>query len=106
MFIVRITRIVVFSGDIIDSVRITYLLSDSKIVTVQHGGGGGQVTLDVSLNGNFYFVLEHSKFLTPLGLQLIKKSLLFMVAGSIILSRSERKSMCPRLFTSLYLKLM
>jgi hypothetical protein len=106
VFIVRITKIVVYTGAIIDSVRITYLLSNGGSATVKHGGDGGKVGLDVSLNGNFYFVLEHSNLLTPLKLQPIRKSLLFMVAGSIILLRTERKSMCPRLLTSLYLKLI
>ena len=104
--IVRITKIVVFTGVIVDSVRITYLLSDNTNKTVQHGGNGGGPNLDVSLNRKFNFVLEYSNLLTPLALQLIKKSLLFMVAASITLVSTERKSMCPRLLTSLYLNLM
>ena len=65
--IVRITRIVVYAGAIIDSVRITYLLSGpgSPTATEQHGGNGGVVVLDVTLAGNFYLALEHSNLLTP-----------------------------------------
>jgi hypothetical protein len=65
--IVRITRIVVYAGAIIDSVRITYQLAllGSPPVTEKHGGDGGVVALDVTLAGNFYFVLEHSNLLTP-----------------------------------------
>jgi hypothetical protein len=99
----RITRVVVYTGAIVDSVRITYQTTGGP-KTVQHGGNGGLPTLDFSLTGNFYFALELSNLLTPLALQLIRRLLLFMVATSIILVYTERKSTCPRLFTSQYYK--
>jgi len=42
----RITRIAVFIGEIVDSVRITYEVENASApITVQHGGpGGGQAT--------------------------------------------------------------
>ena len=53
--IVRITNITVYSGSIIDSVRITYLLSNNKTITVPHGGPGGIVTLNLDIAGDFLF---------------------------------------------------
>ncbi|KAI9459714.1 hypothetical protein BJY52DRAFT_1265271 [Lactarius psammicola] len=44
----KITNIVVYSGDIIDSIRITYDVENGGVVnpvTVQHGGNGGSQTL-------------------------------------------------------------
>jgi len=109
--IAKITKITVFTGEVIDSVRITYKLTNGQSTEIIHGGNGGKVAKDmpISLNGNFYFVLEHSDLFTPLELQMIKNSLPFMVAGSMILKvilSSERKSRCPRLFSSLYFKLV
>lgn len=104
--IVRITNIAVYTGAVVDSVRITYQLTNNQTTTIVHGGNGGKVALDVPLAGSFYFVLGHSDLLTPLELQLVKKSLRFMVASSRILLSSDRKGMCPRLFTSLYSKLV
>jgi hypothetical protein len=96
--IVRITRIMVYTGAVVDSVRITYLLTNNQTKTVDHGGQGGKVALDVSLDGSFHFVLKDSDLLTQLELQLIKRSLLSMVAGSRILLSTDRESMCPTLF--------
>lgn len=99
--IVRITRIVVYTGAIVDSVRVTYLLTNSQSITVQHGGTGGKVALDFTLSGKFYASLGVQILLTRLELQLLRKLLLFMVAGSMVLVRTARKSMCLGLLTSL-----
>ncbi|KAI9433288.1 hypothetical protein H4582DRAFT_2082447 [Lactarius indigo] len=51
----RITKIVVYSGDIIDSVRITYDVENCGVVspvTVQHGGNGGLPTLTVDVGAD------------------------------------------------------
>jgi hypothetical protein len=48
----RIIRIVVYAGNIIDSVRITYETIGAP-ATVTHGGAGGQETLSFDLDGKF-----------------------------------------------------
>ncbi len=51
----KISNIVVYTGDIVDSVRITYDVENSGVVspvTVQHGGNGGTPTLTFDIGGN------------------------------------------------------
>ena len=58
----RISNITVYAGWIIDSVTITYVMTDGSFKTVRHGGPGGSKVLDVSLTCNFYFVFGCSNF--------------------------------------------
>ena len=107
----RISHIEVYSGWVVDSVRITYDMMAGGTKTVQHGGPGGSKKLDISLAGNilFYFSMFKFDLLTPLELQKTIISLLFMVAGSMRLTVTMAvKSMCPGLLTFelLLLKLM
>lgn len=49
----RITRIVVFAGGIIDSVRITYQVENAAgPITIQHGGPGGAEALNFELTAD------------------------------------------------------
>ncbi|KAH9060343.1 hypothetical protein EDB83DRAFT_2520344 [Lactarius deliciosus] len=51
----KITNVVVYTGDIIDSVRITYDVENGGIispVTVQHGGNGGIPSLTFAIGGD------------------------------------------------------
>jgi len=59
--IVKITRIVVYAGAIIDSVRITYQLKVGGPKTVQHGGNGGKLVLDYTLNANQKLVAVYGR---------------------------------------------
>ena len=52
----RISRIVIYSGDVIDSLRITYELTSGAAKIMQHGGDGGGMFLDLPVAGNLYFV--------------------------------------------------
>jgi hypothetical protein len=97
----RISRIVVYSGDVIDSLRITYELTSGTAKTMQHGGDGGGMFLDLPIAGNLYFICGVQKLLTPSELQQTKNSSLFMVASSRMNVSSAQESMCPRLLTSL-----
>jgi hypothetical protein len=94
--IVKITRIVVYAGAIIDSVRITYQLKVGGPKTVQHGGNGGKLVLDYTLAGNFYCLQVSKIYLlrSPLELQLLRNLLLCMAAGSIVPVVSATKSVC------------
>ncbi|KAH9162472.1 hypothetical protein EDB89DRAFT_1911799 [Lactarius sanguifluus] len=50
----KITNVVVYTGDIVDSVRITYDVKNGGIispVTVQHGGNGGIPSLTFAVGG-------------------------------------------------------
>ncbi|KAH8997702.1 hypothetical protein EDB86DRAFT_2828790 [Lactarius hatsudake] len=50
----KITNVVVYTGDIIDSVRITYDVENGGVispVTVQHGGNGGIPSLTFAVGG-------------------------------------------------------
>jgi hypothetical protein len=78
----RISRIVVYSGDVIDSLRITYELTSGPAKTIQHGGDGGGMHLDLPIAGNLYFLLGLQNSLTSSELQQTKNSSLFMVASS------------------------
>src|SRR5712691_5523830 len=52
----RIARIAVYSGTIIDSIRITYEMKGDgpiRAITVQHGGSGGGEYLNIELAGKF-----------------------------------------------------
>jgi hypothetical protein len=98
----RISHIEVYSGWIVDSVRITYDMVAGGTKTVQHGGPGGSKKLDISLAGNllFYFSMFKIDLLTPLELQKAIISSLFMVAGSMRLTVTMVvKSMSPGLLT-------
>ncbi|KAH8980542.1 hypothetical protein EDB92DRAFT_1953900 [Lactarius akahatsu] len=67
-----ITNIVVYTGEIIDSVRITYAVENGGVVspvTVQHGGNSGSPTLTFGVSGNAYFLM--SKFLFTPGITLL-----------------------------------
>jgi hypothetical protein len=55
--ILRISHIEVYSGWIVDSVRITYDMLAGGTQTVQHGGPGGTKKLDISLAGNLFILL-------------------------------------------------
>ncbi|KAI9442705.1 hypothetical protein H4582DRAFT_1305328 [Lactarius indigo] len=49
----RITRIVVFAGGIVDSLRITYQINNvPNPITVQHGGPGGAEALNFEIGAN------------------------------------------------------
>lgn len=49
----KITKIAVFTGNIIDSMRITYQLENSATpVTIQHGGPGGVQALSFDIGAN------------------------------------------------------
>jgi hypothetical protein len=54
----RISRIVVWAEDVIDSVRITYEMKNGPPKTVKHGGDGGTVALDYTFSGNRHFILS------------------------------------------------
>ncbi|KAH9164893.1 hypothetical protein EDB89DRAFT_2138100 [Lactarius sanguifluus] len=50
----KITNVVVYTGDIVDSVRITYDVENGGVispVTVQHGGNGGIPSLTFAIGG-------------------------------------------------------
>jgi hypothetical protein len=49
----RISKIVVHTGAIIDSVRITYLLKNGDEVLVKHGGDGGTAGETILIGGDF-----------------------------------------------------
>ena len=54
----KITKIVVFSGTIIDSVRITYqIVNSSTPITIQHGGPGGGQNLSFDIGGDILFLM-------------------------------------------------
>jgi len=54
----RITKIAVFAGGIVDSLRITYQLENVPTpITVQHGGPGGAEALNFEIRGNNYLFL-------------------------------------------------
>ena len=62
--ITRICKIVVYSGAIIDSVRITYELENTATpITITHGGPHGHETLSFEIGGNnsFLLLVVHSK---------------------------------------------
>ncbi|KAN0135482.1 hypothetical protein V8E53_006761 [Lactarius tabidus] len=61
----KITRIVVYSGDIIDSIRVTYLLANSSTPTIQHGGPGGKQNLTFDIGAN-------EKLIAVYGTRLVK----------------------------------
>jgi hypothetical protein len=66
----KITKIAVFTGNIIDSMRITYQLENSATpVTIQHGGPGGVQALSFDIGGNILFLM-HNFLFTP-GITLI-----------------------------------
>jgi len=94
----RIVKIVVYSGAVIDSVRITYKMKSGETKTVHHGGNAGQESLSIDLAGNLYFIFcGFSKLLTQWHpeLQNAKNSSLFMVAGSTTRLLTARNGMCP-----------
>ena len=64
----RIIKVVVYAGNIIDSVRITYETIGAP-ATVTHGGNGGQESLSFTLDGEFicFWVLVF-KFVHSLGI--------------------------------------
>ena len=61
----RITKITVYKGDIIDSVRITYQVVGGKLVTVQHGGDGGNKQPDIDIDGDIFSCCYTNGLLTP-----------------------------------------
>jgi len=76
----RIARIAVYSGTIIDSVRITYEMKGDgpiRAITVQHGGSGGGESLNIELD-------ERQKLIAVYGRRLNSSSyivqLSFMIA--------------------------
>jgi hypothetical protein len=85
--IVRITNITVYSGWIIDSVRITYLLTNNKTVTVVHGGPGGGVSLNLDIAGDFLFYFWMTKFAHSFGITANQK--VVAVYGRRLNSASE-----------------
>ncbi|KAH9062375.1 hypothetical protein EDB87DRAFT_1606781 [Lactarius vividus] len=48
----KITNVVVYTGDIVDSVRVTYDLENASPVTVQHGGNGGIPSLSFAIGAD------------------------------------------------------
>jgi len=58
----RISKIVVWAEEIIDSIRITYEMKSGPPKTVKHGGDGGTIALEYKFSGNLYFVFGCSKF--------------------------------------------
>jgi hypothetical protein len=53
-------------GEVIDSVKITYLLTNGTHKLATHGGPGGKLAFETPVHGNIYFVLEHSNLFTRL----------------------------------------
>ena len=54
----KITKIVVFAGTIIDSMRITYQIVNSTTpITIQHGGPGGVQNLSFDIGGNILLLV-------------------------------------------------
>ena len=50
----RISRIAVYSWDVIDSIKVTYEMKGDgpiRAMTVQHGGHGGRESLNIELTG-------------------------------------------------------
>ncbi|KAH9062371.1 hypothetical protein EDB87DRAFT_1606767 [Lactarius vividus] len=67
----RITRISVFAGGIVDSLRITYQVENAPApITVQHGGPGGAEALSFEIGGNI-FCYSYKFFLFTSGITLI-----------------------------------
>jgi hypothetical protein len=81
----RISRIVVYSGDVVDSLRITYELTTGPAKTIQHGGNGGRMSLNFPIAGNLCFIFRCSKFVHSLDLQRTKNLSPFMVASSRVI---------------------
>ncbi|KAH9040215.1 hypothetical protein EDB84DRAFT_1476195 [Lactarius hengduanensis] len=82
-----ITGIVVYSGEIIDSVRITYAVENSGIispVTVQHGGNSGTPTLTFDVSADEKILAVYGSRLTGTSLYGDKNivQLSFVVANS------------------------
>jgi hypothetical protein len=48
----KITRIAIYSGNIIDCMRVTYLLENGSTPTILHGGSGGNQTLAFDIGAN------------------------------------------------------
>jgi len=64
----KITKIVVFAGDIVDSFRITYQVANSPTpITIQHGGPGGVQALSLDIGANEDLIAVY-------GARLVKKS--------------------------------
>ena len=62
----KVTKVVVFAGTIIDSMRITYKVVNSATpITIQHGGPGGVQNLSFDIGGNIislmYNFFVHSR---------------------------------------------
>jgi hypothetical protein len=52
----KISKIAVYAGDIVDSVRITYQVENAPTpITVQHGGPGGAQAISFEIGGNMLF---------------------------------------------------
>ncbi|KAH9060433.1 hypothetical protein EDB87DRAFT_1727606 [Lactarius vividus] len=86
----KITNIVVYTGDIVDSVRITYEVENNGVispVTVQHGGNGGTATLSFDVGGNTYFLVSKSLF-TPGMTLLAADEKIVAVYGSRLFDKS------------------
>lgn len=77
------SKIVVYGGGIIDSVRITYNVENAPTpLTVQHGGPGGHEVLSFDIAGNILCFLALSWFTSEITLpKPTKNSLPFMVPG-------------------------
>lgn len=91
----KITKIVVFAGTIIDSMRITYQIVNSTTpITIQHGGPGGVQNLSFDIGGNILLLVYD--FLFTYWLQRTKISLLFMVPSCWNRPNLVIKSMSPR----------
>ncbi|KAH9008098.1 hypothetical protein EDB83DRAFT_2323412 [Lactarius deliciosus] len=86
----KINSIVVYTGDVVDSLRITYDVENNGVispVTVRHGGTGGSQTLSFNIGGNTYLLV--SKFLfTPGTTLLTVDDKLLAVYGSRLLNSS------------------
>jgi hypothetical protein len=52
--IARISKIEVAKGSIIDSITVTYQLSNGASVTKKHGGAGGSMAPAIVLNGKSF----------------------------------------------------
>ena len=49
------------TGAVVDSVTVTYEMTDGSSKTVRHGGTGGNPALTISLTSNLYFIFGCSK---------------------------------------------
>ncbi|KAN0128445.1 hypothetical protein V8E53_013744 [Lactarius tabidus] len=65
----KISSIAVFTGDVIDSMRITYQLVNSPTpITIQHGGAGGVQALSFDIGAN-------EKLIAVYGARLLKPTI-------------------------------